>query len=434
MSIALGLVVAMSFVHPWGWKAATFPFRTLEFLQSSDAMGGSGGAAEKSAWAEISEFQSPFSFAGERINQFTIWAYFGLLVMAAGGVIACLRRKAIGPLLFILILFAMSTQMRRNTAQFALAATPLAIVAIGSLLSCGRLTKTRRVLAITTCMACVAGVTSVASGWMYFSERRISREFGFGFNALTFPADAVAWLAAHDELQPELFVDYFSSSNSLPGLPSRFKLLVDTNTFAYREETLKLAFDVGIGKVGHGPFLDQYGINVVLLHGGPDTQALVGAMMRDNGNWALVHVDSVAVVFVRRIQAHVSIILDSTLTEEGLDAARWIAATTGPAAARAMTIGTIASVPISLGWWSSAAVLCEEAVKLRPDYVEAWINLGLCRGNQANSAARGGRRDEAVTLSREAIRCFEAALAFEPENKIAAANLQRAKASIGVGP
>ncbi|MBK8270129.1 MAG: hypothetical protein IPK83_18265 [Planctomycetes bacterium] len=159
----------------------------------------------------------------------------------------------------------------------------------------------------------------------------------------------MGWLASHDELQPELFVDYFSSSTPLMGLPVRFKLFVDTNTFAYREATLRAAMDVGIGKIPHGPFFEQYGINVVLLHCGPDTQALVTAMTRDDGHWALVHVDQAAVVFVRRIPAHVRTILVESVSEDRVDVTRWIAALHGPEAARAMAIGAAASVPISLG-------------------------------------------------------------------------------------
>ncbi|MBK8270128.1 MAG: hypothetical protein IPK83_18260 [Planctomycetes bacterium] len=155
-------------VHPWGWRAAAFPFQTLEFLQSSQALGGSAGGASKSAWAEISEFQSPLSFVGERINHVTIWAYVGLLAIVAAGGAVCLKRGAVGPLLFILVLLAMSTQMRRNIAQFSLAAVPLAIVAIRTMAWFDVTSKLRRLAAIVFCVGCVAGTASAASGRAYF--------------------------------------------------------------------------------------------------------------------------------------------------------------------------------------------------------------------------------------------------------------------------
>lgn len=431
MCLLTALTVVACFVHPWGYRAAVFPLRTLAYLQSHEVMGGVPGEAEKSAWAEISEFQSPFEFRSLPINRWTIRAYAVVMALSAAGVVLLARRGEIGPALVVLMLFIMSTQMRRNIAQFSLAAAPLSLAALNAVSTGRRLKMVRRVMIGGLCLASLAGATAVASGDWYFSERRISREFGFGYSTSAFARQAAAWLTEQPELKPNLFVDYFASSNTLPWLDKRFKLFVDTNTFAYREETLRLAYDVGLGKVPHGPFFDRYGINVVLLHGGPDTQTLIGAMTRDSGEWALVHVDSTAVIFVRRIPEHVPVIVKHAVQERDADMRAWIAARSGPSAARAMAIGSAASIPISLGWWQSAAVLCDEAVRLRSDYVEAWINLGICHGNLANAAARAGRGDETLRLAREAIRNFERATAIEPDNALAKENLRRARASIG---
>lgn len=429
--ILTALTVVACFAHPWGYRAAVFPLRTLAYLQSQEVMGGAPGESAKSAWAEISEFQSPFEFWNLPINRWTIRAYAVVVALSAAGVALLVRRGAVGPAVIVLMLFLMSTQMRRNIAQFSLAAAPLSIATLHAISTGLRLKMVRKVLVGGIGLGSLAGAAAVASGHWYFSERRISREFGFGYSESAFSRRAASWLTGRSELKPNLFVDYFASSNTLPWLDKRFKLFVDTNTFAYREETLRLAYDIGLGKVPHGPFFDQYGINAVLLHGGPDTQMLIGAMTRDSGEWALVHVDSTAVIFVRRIPEHVPVIVQHEARERDVDVREWIASLSGPSAARAMAIGSAASIPISLGWWSSAAVLCEEAVGLRPDYTEAWINLGLCQGNLANAAARAGHGDEALRLAREAIRSFERATVLEPENAVAKENLRRARASIG---
>src|SRR5690606_4544396 len=130
MTLALGFALAACFIHPWGYKAALFPLKTLEFLQSHEVMGGSAGEAAKSAWSEISEFQSPFSFIGEPINRWTVHAYFAALAIAAIGLYGALRRGRPGFLFSIAILLIMSTQMRRNIAQFALVCAPIGAAAL----------------------------------------------------------------------------------------------------------------------------------------------------------------------------------------------------------------------------------------------------------------------------------------------------------------
>ena len=444
-SLLAALVVATCAVHPWGVRAAVFPLRTLEFLQSKDVMGASAPGDSQSAWGEISEFKSPFEFISaktdpriKRVNYRTIHAYLALLAVAAIAAVPLMRRGAIGPAVFILMLFAMSTQMRRNIAQFALAATPLAVAAIASLRPFAAATGikrglARRCLCASVILICAALSAEAVTGRTYFAERRSTREFGYGYLDRTFPRAALDWLAGRSNIQPNLFVDYFTSSNVLPWLPERFKLFVDTNTFAYEDATLRMAFDVGLGRIPHQPLFDRFNINAALLHCGPDTQPLVQALVRDDGDWALVYADPVAVIFVRRISAHVETIINYTVSEDRTDINAWISAAAGPDAARAVTLDNMSAVPISLGWWRSAEAISDAAVRLRPDFEEAWINLGTSRANLANAAARAGRMEEAVGRIRSAIDCFERALVINPDSKLAAENLRRAKASLGGG-
>ena len=422
LALALAVQVAACMVNPWHIHGAIFPIKTLQFLHAKDVM---GSEVSDSAWSEISEFKSPFSFHGQTINARTIQAYYVLLAVAGIGLILLLASGKPGSAIALLILFAMSTQMRRNVAQFAFVASPLALGAMAARLTALR-GAAHLVIARRYLRPALSGATILLAAWwvhgiwtgrFYYVERRITREIGEGYHQVTFPKAAVEWLANQNQLRPQLFVDYFSSSNTLLWLPERFKLFVDTNTFAVKDETLRLAFDVGLGKVPHNEVFDRYGVNIVLLHCGPDTQTLVRNMMRDEGRWALVHFDKTTVTFVRRISEHASIIQANPITPD--DIARtisaWISLSDYPGGYhRAVFFGTVVNVPMSLGWWDQAAELAELAIHRAPDYFEAWEYLGVCRGNVGNAAFKAGRHDEARQEWVRAAECFENVLRLRP--------------------
>jgi hypothetical protein len=436
LALALLVQIVACLANPWHIHGAIFPLKTLQFLQSQEVMGGSAGDSSGSAWSEISEFQSPFSFAGQIINARTIHAYYVLLGVAAIGLILLLARGQIGPAVAVLILFAMSTQMRRNIAQFAFVASPLTVGAIagylGSLAARGRFSPLRRYLkaglSITTIVLAAWWIQTIWTGRFYYVERRITREPGFGFNERMYPRAATEWLAKQEQLKPQLFVDYFSSSNTLLWLPKRFKLFVDTNTFAVQDETLRLAFDVGLGKAPHNEFFDRYGVNVVLLHCGPDTQTLVWNLVKDDGQWALVYFDEAAVIFVRRIPEHVPVILANPITHAAIASKiiPWISASPGPLGRYSKTLfyGTVINVPMSLGWWELAAEMAKCAVYQAPDYFEAWEYLGVCHGNLGNAAAKAGNYDQAKKDWTAAEECFKKVLDLRPGHQEAAKHME----------
>jgi hypothetical protein len=437
LAAAFLVQAAGTLVNPWHVHGATFPLETLKFLHTQQAMGGAAGDASTSAWADISEFQSPFSFGGQIINARTIHAYYALLAVAGVGLILLIAQGRLGPALFVLILLMMSTQMRRNIAQLAFAASPLAIGAIATWARSRSavwgprrfgVSAFRRLTAAAVILVSCLWIGGIWTGRFYYVERRITREADLGYGRLTFPEKAASWLVGQDQLKPRLFVDYFSSSNALLWLPERFQLFVDTNTFAVKDETLRLAFDIGLGKVPHGQVFDRYGINIVLLHCGPDTQVLVRNMVADSGNWALVHFDDTAVVFLRHIPEHASIIAANQITPDSVAHATsaWIVCSDqlGGRYYRVLLLGTVVNVPISLGWWESAAEICSLISSWAPDYFEAWHNLGVCHGNLGNAAARSGSLDKAREHWEEAVRCFSTVLSLQPDHREAAAYLE----------
>lgn len=447
LAAAFLVQVAGTLVNPWHIHGATFPLETLKFLQTQQAMGGAAGDAGAGAWADISEFQSPFSFDGQIINARTIHAYYALLAVAGVGLILLFAQGRLGAALFVIILLAMSTQMRRNIAQLAFAASPLAIGAVAAFVR-HRLAQPssrrfgvsvfRRLAAIAAILVSLWWIGGIWTGRFYYVERRITRQADLGYGRLTFPKKAASWLAGQDQLKPRLFVDYFSSSNALLWLPERFQLFVDTNTFAVADETLRLAFDVGLGKVPHGEVFDRYGINIVLLHCGPDTQMLVRNMVADSGNWALVHFDDTAVIFLRRIPEHASTIAANQITPDSIARATslWIVCSDqlGGQYYRVLLLGTVVNVPISLGWWESAAEVCSLLTSWAPDYYEAWHNLGVCHGNLGNAAAKAGSLEQAREHWNEAIRCFSTVLTLRSDHRDAAAYLEGTRQRLNLLP
>lgn len=422
MGIALVVQIAVCFLNPWFHNGALFPIQTLGYLQSARVMGGAEGWSGESAWSAISEFKSPFAFLDQPINIRTIHAFLALAAVVLFGLLAMFARGMWGPAAAVLVLLLMSTQMRRNIAQFAFAAAPLVMIAFSGLQAWSpdvlKAARRLRIVLLTVTIG-LAGwwAYGVFDGRFYYQERRINRVFGTGYNERIFPIDAVNWLAAHEDIQPNLYVNYFASSNTLPWLPDRFKLYVDTNTFAYAEETLATAYKLGLGQIDHVDLFAQHGVNVVLLHCGSDTQMLVRRLATDYTEWAMVYFDRQAVIFVRRILEHVPLMRANLISEKDLDARAWVDAATGSPSQRAMDLTISAGVPISLGWHRKAIVLCEEAVRLKPDYHEAWQYLAVSHGNLGNEAARAEKYDAAVLEYEKALECFGMVLTLAPDHE-----------------
>ncbi len=425
------LQLVACFVHPWHVHAFVLPFKTLAYLSQTDAMGKAGDTAG-SSWAAISEFQSPFSFLGEPINAVTIYAYLILLLVAVLALVGMLWRRRWSWALVTIGIAIVSFQMRRNIAPFGLLVAPVAVLGwwqwVGSWKAATR-SRWANVCAGFTIAFSVCFVFLIVSGRLYFYERRTTRQWGVGYHELTFSTGAVDWLVAHERVQPELYVDYFASSNALIDLPPRFKLFVDTNTFAYDEATLRTTQDLEQGRLDHNAFFDRYGIHTVLLRAGSNTQLLIRRMMKDETTWALAYVDRAHVIFLRRgLQSHAEILMIDKVKalDEGWSAAQ-IAATHGPTYERALSLTTVANVPLALGFDQAAVPLLIASLELVPDHAEAWRYLGVAYGNLGNAAARQG--DYATTKShwQQAIDAFERAVSLDANDMDAATYLENTR-------
>jgi len=451
VTLALALQVAACFINPWRGEGAMFPLRTLGFLQTGQVIGGGQESAPVSSWATISEFHSPRDYVGYPINSRTITAWLVLAIVCAALLLTYLvawimfglfrqstsLQRTLERACLLALFGAMAFEMRRNIAQFALVAGPLAVVIFAEVarsLTPGRFRRIAGGVLATVVLAVAAWWTvAVIDGRFYFSERRINRELGFGYSDRAFAPGATDWLTRNAAVAPNLFVDYYASSNVLPWLPPKYKLFVDTNTFAYEDRIMAEAEAVGLGQRASREFFTQHGVNAVLLSVQPNTEKLVQALASDT-DWALTFVDRHHVVFLRRMPEHVPVTWANKPSDKTLDVGAWIAAARGPARYRAMELVTSANVPIALGWHLPAAQLLSKAIELAPDFTEAWINLGLCRAREANAAIRANDGAAFRRHRQAAIQCFTKALELDPDNRLAQHNLNLAQSSQTVQP
>lgn len=439
---ALVFQIAVCFINPWFHEGAMFPFGALRNLKERGVLASEPGqTAADSPWSAISEFHSPWSHVGLRAGSRTLFGYVVLLALAAIATVVAILRRRWAELLFLAILFAMSLQMRRNIAQFALAGAPIAICLIAAARNGIGPSAVRKLgsmgASVTVMVFAIVWCIGIVEGRFYFSERRLNREFGAGWSDRSFINGAAAWLASQADTSgvfnpgDGLFVNYNASSNVLPWLGHRFRMLVDTNTFAYDEDVLGLAQRLGQGTPQYTEDLDTLGLGVVLIQCGADADGLARQLAADFTEWQLVYFDQRAVIFVRRTSRHVPLIAVNRLNSSKLDPNTWIAETRGSARSRALQLGMAAQVPLVLNWSDRAIPILQQAVQLAPDYDEAWVNLGQCFGIRANRARVEGRTaEQAATDLQEAIRCFETALRVYPKSAEAAINLHKARQSL----
>ncbi|MEE8169818.1 MAG: tetratricopeptide repeat protein [Phycisphaerae bacterium] len=428
LALLFVIQAAACLANPWHVSGAAFPFRTLSYLRHAAVMAQSPTEPVQSPWGIISEFQSPFGYFEFLGASRTTYAYAVLLGLASCGVIAAAWRRRWDWVLTILVLGAMSTQMRRNIALFAVGAAPLAVVALMSLGTRPRREPTgssgivRLTAQLATLVLLVWWLAGIWTGRFYFDERRPTRRLAAGWCDHVFPFRAVEWMNAEPSLKPRLFTDLMTCSNVLPWLKRDARMFITTNTFAYPAEQLMRCWNVGLGVEDSRAFLDEYDVNVVLIRAHEPTRRLIGALQRD-GAWALVHFDTHFLVYLRRIRAHTEVIARQTQSRRDLEVDAWIEDAHHPHFTTSFRLGILAAVPFSLEWYDRAKPLLAEAVRLEPRYFEAWNNLGICELNFGKEALQQQRYPSAMAHFRRARACFETALQLDPDNREARFNL-----------
>ena len=438
--LVLGAQTLACLANPWGLAGMFFPLRTLGYLRATHAMGHAVGDPS-GPWGVLSEFQSPFGFLRYLGASRPIYAYLVLLALSAGGVAVALHRRAWGIALVIALMALMSTQMRRNIAQFALVASPLAIGQLAgrrdgaatdpTSADPARASPAGAWSARRRAWVAAQALTVLLTGWwliglwsgqFYYDERRPGRRLAAGWSDYIFPFDAIDWLNHQPVLRPRLFADLMLSSNVLPWLRPDLQVMIDTNTFAYPPEQLMRVWNVGIGREAHQRLLDEYGVNVAMVRAQDATLPLLRSLAADSA-WALVWFDRYVAIFARRIPEHEALIREHEKSRSFLDVPAWIAAAPRSHEITAFRLCGMTNVPFALGWFDVAGALYGEVLRLDPRCFEAWNNLGVCHNKLGMAHLSARRFDDAMAEFKQARSCFENCLRIDPRNAEARYNL-----------
>jgi hypothetical protein len=295
--------IAAVIVNPFGLDGALLPAKLLTLIDKSNPV-----------FQTIAEFRSPFAPDAVGLG------YATYKVLLVGGSIAVLaafvaglrgRRRMdrpaiqeeLGRIAFFAGLAALSIIARRNTALFALGASPLIARSVGSIALRFPEAMRASVLELSSAGATalvLVGLTlgaSVVTGAFYRWDRQ-PREFGAGILEGSFPIRAVAaarearlpgklyndvaaggYLAWDDPIGDGVFIDGRLEVYDTPFFASYVASMYDPAQF--EAEALR------------------YGIQtVILFHRWENRRLLIEALAR-GGVWSLVYADEVAAIFVR---------------------------------------------------------------------------------------------------------------------------------------
>ncbi|HUT59839.1 MAG TPA: hypothetical protein VNA25_18485 [Phycisphaerae bacterium] len=497
--VCSALVIAAPLVSPATWRTLLHPVQTVALLREQNIVGTT--AEEFTAgwetqslhpWALIGEFHTPFSPWKTKTTD----AFIILLAASGLATAVLLWRRQWGAAAIIALCTAVAMTMRRNIAPASMVIWPMAAAA-GQLLvarrsqtqPAARASPLRAAASRNTvkriAQATALGIVAAASLWFlasvltnrfYVGERRVWR-FGWGLSSATVPVGPCRWLDQHLSRPQPVFTDYNSSSNVLFLAAKVTEVPVLTNTWAMPFSRMRRVIAICAGWPDPEPSVSEgadipadWNMDAAMLHCVPTTYPLAAALLASD-QWALVHVETWYLVFLRRTAENAQLIESARITLESFDLDAYLrtcrqsdpepafglrigAATLHGLgqgftrlSSRAGPAGSEASEALAAqatGWLRLAAEAWRECLRQRDDFHEAWLNLGVClaylgqreltamvehqnagRHHQADQALRAGRRDWL-----EARRCFRRALEIRSDYEPARAGMRNINAQL----
>ncbi len=308
----LACSVAACVINPYGIRGLLFPF-TL-FTRA--------GGMENVFASSIAELQPPFSGYNLTLPLKFLAALFAL---SAASIAFDYRNLKLSHVAVFAGTGYLALTARRNVAIFALAILPIAVEHADNLIAGLREARDRKFGVTPKRVGVAAGalivaaavfqIFSVVSNRHYIADRRPER-FGSGFKRQTFPHGAFVFIKENGiggpffnnmdiggmfiwEMYPKekAFIDARLEVNSAEAFAEYRRAMSDAGAFARLAE--KHAFNAA-----------------VVSHTSQDGLYLLPILSR-MPEWALVHLDPIAAVFVRNIEANKAII-----NEHAIDLAR----------------------------------------------------------------------------------------------------------------
>ncbi|MBN1941658.1 MAG: hypothetical protein JW849_00015 [Phycisphaerae bacterium] len=435
------LQAGVSFVNPWWWRLAVLPAQTLAYFSRhhiSAAEARPGGHP----WSVIGEFfrplESPFT------DIVATKAFFVLLAIVLVGLLCATLRRRWSAVFLLAGATAVSLSMRRNIAPGAILLTPAALACVAEWLPSRRVWKKLAAFpaahaAAAGALGCVAAVLlgAVVTNRFYFEQRRADR-FGLGISLLNTPVLTAQWLSA---VQPKgrLWTDYDASSNvyyftqfpdpSDPAKKTHPKVPILTNTWAYPPDVMAEVFDVSRGMRPFRDAVKRYGIEVVVLRvwrftAEPDPsrpkQIPLALALSADSNWALVYLDALHAVFLRKDGSNRVLAFKTELMPENFDVQAYIQRLREMDSIPAFALYQGGKTLSLLGWNAVAIQVLQQATQADPHYAEVWYELGLCH-------ARLGKQYYSLASYQQAESCILESLRLKPDFPQAQMQLYRVR-------
>jgi hypothetical protein len=429
----LGTVVA-PLANPWFVRGAVMPLETISYMRRH-GIGSSEPPAEGTMmhpWAAIRELRPTLDDGlAALLNASSTATYLVCLVLALLAAAHALRRRAWGWALALLGMSAVSLQMSRNLAVFAVIAMPPAAALLADW---GRARRGGRDLGARTTATAAAAVAvaallvtaSVVDQRFYLPRNGLSR-FGLGVSRLVLPVDAAAWIDAHDP-PGRVWCDYDTSSNLMYLTRPHRETPVTTGTWTFPPEVMVEGLLLEVGRASFAEYAGKYDVQTVVFSTvwkGPTP--LMARLIRDP-DWAIVDVGVAHVILARRSGAAAALAAAQELRAGTFDVPRLVARAEAADPAVVPALGRAVDLLLLLEWEEPARQVCGEI--LRRDASDAPAHARIARAylqeaaRSVNEAARlegeglaaeaAAARDVARAKCSEAEESANRALAIDP--------------------
>ncbi len=290
-------------VNPFGLSGVLLPVKLFTLIDKASP-----------ALQAIAEFRSPFASDAVGLGYATykvLLVFGGVSVLAAFALNVRHRkvdggralRAELGGIAFFAGLAALSVIARRNTALFALGASPVIARSVASIAS--RFPETVRAwlrsiapygAAAVVAVALFLGA-SVVSGAFYRFDRQ-PREFGAGVLEGSFPIRAAAF-AREAKLPPKLYNDIAAGGYLAWDDPIGDGVFIDGRLEVYDMEFFSDYVAAMYDPARFEADADRFGIQTVILFHRWENRRLLLERLFNGGIWSLVYADEVAAVFVK---------------------------------------------------------------------------------------------------------------------------------------
>ncbi len=284
--LASFLLIAVSFINPYGWKLVVFPFVHM-------------GGANSDVFRHIGEWQplpllGYFDFHPVPQYHFFFRVFIGLSVIF---MLRDFRRiKARDVIIFLPVLY-MSLQHLRWVMIFAFFAAPVLASNLGRWLDY-RAQSPRYLKAVITAMIAFILIFHV-HGFVIKKHQK----FGVGIKTSVFPEATVEFLR-REGIKDKMFNDFIFGGYISYFYPGS-RIFIDTRTPTLYPPYFFWKYRLALmNKEERVKLVDEYGIDVIIVM----TKSRICTDLRDDSGWVAVSFDDVSILYLRNVEKYKAVI------------------------------------------------------------------------------------------------------------------------------